>query len=113
MINHWWVTRPQRRLNRIPEILAVIDNVILNHPWQGERNIHVLFEEALEKAGIKKAGDRRDGTGGGGRTYYAWLISLGLIFVQENSGQTKFTLAGEAILAGDSYVNVLKNQILK
>lgn len=113
MINHWWVTRPQRRLNRIPEILAVIDDVILNHPWHGERNIHVLFEDALENAGIKKAGDRRDGTGGGGRTYYAWLISLGLIFIQESSGQTKFTLAGEAILAGDSSVNILKNQILK
>lgn len=113
MINHWWVTRPQRRLNRIPEILAVIDDVILNHPWRGEHDIHVLLEEALENAGIKKTGVRRDGTGGGGRTYYAWLVSLGLIFVQDQTGCTKFTLAGEAVLAGDSSVEVLKNQILK
>ena len=35
--------------------------------------------KALEKAGLKREGERRDQTGGGARTYKAWLASLGLI----------------------------------
>ena len=67
----------------------------------------------FEKAGLKRVGDRRDQTGGGARTYKAWLMSLGLIFTQESTGRIKLTLAGEAIMNGDSPVSVLTNQILK
>lgn len=71
------------------------------------------LEEALEEAGLKRVGERRDQTGGGGRTYLAWVASLGLIFTQESTQQLKLTLAGEAIMNGDSPVSVLKNQVLK
>ena len=113
MLNYWWVTRPKRKLNSIPEILACCADVSLNSEWQGNVYTHLAFEKALEDTGLKRAGPRRDQRGGGGRTYYAWISSLGLVFVQETTGQTKLTLAGEAILNGDSPVDVLKGQILK
>ena len=113
MINYWWVTRPKRRLNIVPEVLASVAHETLNNQWEGQRWAHLSVEEALEQAGLKRQGERRDQTGGGARTYIAWLSSLGLIFTQESTKQLKLTLAGEALLAGDSPVKVLTHQILK
>ncbi len=113
MINNWWVTRPKRKLNSIPETLAAVAQIALNQEWQGQRDTHLDFEAALEEASIKRVGERRDQRGGGGRTYIAWLKSLGLVFDQDKTGKLKLTLAGEAIMAGESPVSVLTHQILK
>ena len=113
MLNYWWVTRPKRKLNSIPEVLSTCAEISLDQEWQGQRDSHLSLEEALEEAGLKKTGERRDHTGGGGRTYQAWVASLGLIFIQQSTGKMKLTLAGEAIMNGDSPVSVLTNQILK
>lgn len=112
-MNYWWVTRPKRKLNSIPEVLTTFAEISLNQEWQGQRESHLTFEDALESAGLKRKGERRDQTGGGARTYRAWVSSLGLIFTQESTGKIKLTLAGEAIMNGDNPVNILKNQILK
>ena len=92
MINNWWVTRPKRKLNSIPETLATVAEIALNQEWQGQRVTHLNFEAALEKAEIKRVGERRDQRGGGARTYIAWLKSLGLVFDQEATGKLKLTL---------------------
>lgn len=112
-LNYWWVTRPKRKLNSIPEVLAAFSNVALSVRWSAARNVHILFEEELERDGLKRIGERRDHSGSGGRTYQAWLSSLGLIFIQESTGIPFLTLAGEAILEGKSPVEVLKYQVLK
>ena len=113
MINYWWVTRPKRKLNSIPEILSTFAELSLNQQWEGQRSSHLSFEDALEQAGLKRKGERRDQRGGGARTYKAWLVSLGLVFIQESTKQIRLTLAGEAILNGSSPVEVLKEQVLK
>lgn len=113
MMNYWWMTRPKRKLNSIPEVLATFSEISLNQEWEGQRDTHLTLEDALEHAGLKRTGERRDQTGGGARTYRAWLESLGLIFVQESTNKILLTLAGEAIMAGDSPVAVLKNQVIK
>lgn len=113
MINYWWVTRPKRRLDSIPEVLTVFSDISINQEWDGQRVTHLSLEDALENAGLKRIGERRDQTGGGARTYRAWLVSLGLIFTQKSSNRIKLTLAGESIMNGVSPVYVLKNQILK
>lgn len=112
-LNYWWVTRPKRKLNSIPEVLATFSKVALAAQWSGSRDVHIKFEEELEKDGLKRVGQRRDGSGSGGRTYQAWLSSLGLIFIQEDTGIPFLTLAGEAIMKGKSPVEVLKDQVLK
>ena len=113
VLNYWWVTRPKRKLNSIPEVLAAFSNVALSAQWSGSRNVHIEFEEELERDGLKRVGERRDHSGSGGRTYQAWLSSLGLIFIQESTGIPFLTLAGEAIMEGKSPVAVLKDQVLK
>lgn len=112
-LNYWWVTRPKRKLNSIPEVLAAFSNIALSAQWSGSRDVHIQFEDELERTGLKRIGQRRDHTGSGGRTYQAWLSSLGLIFIQDNTGIPFLTLAGEAIMEGKSPVAVLKNQVLK
>ncbi len=113
ILNYWWVTRPKRKLNSIPEVLAAFSNVALSAQWTRSRSVHIQFEEELERSGLKRIGERRDHSGSGGRTYQAWLSSLGLIFIQESTGIPYLTLAGEAIMEGKSPVTVLKNQVLK
>ncbi|WP_233436797.1 restriction endonuclease FokI C-terminal domain-containing protein [Trichococcus shcherbakoviae] len=113
IINYWWVTRPKRKLNSVPEVLAAVASVSLDNEWNGQRNTHLNVEEALEAYKLKRIGERRDHSGSGARTYMAWLKSLGLTFTQESTGLLKLTLAGEAILAGAPPVDILKNQVLK
>lgn len=108
LLNYWWVTRPKRKLNSVPEVLSAFAEASLDQEWQGQRSSHLSFEEMLEEAGLKRKGERRDQTGGGARTYKAWVMSLGLIFTQESTGKIKLTLAGEAIMNGDNPVEVLK-----
>ena len=74
MLNYWWVTRPKRKLNSIPEVLSTFAEASLDQEWQGQRDSHLSFEEMLEEAGLKRKGERRDQTGGGARTYKAWVI---------------------------------------
>lgn len=113
MINHWWFSRPKRKLNSVPEVLSVLANEQLNEIWRGEVEAHLSLEDALEAAGLKRTGDRRDQGGGGARTYKAWLSSLGLVFDQESTGAMQLTLAGEALVRGEAPVPVITHQIMK
>ena len=113
MLNYWWVTRPKRKLDSIPEILSCFAEVSLDCEWQGNVYSHLAFEEALERRGLKRVGERRDQRGGGGRTYYVWLSSLGLVYKDEKSGQSKLTEAGEAIVQGRNPEQVLSGQVMK
>ena len=113
MLNYWWVTRPKRKLNSVPEVLSVIAESSLNKIWTEQRGEHLNFENLLEKNNLKREGNRTDQTGGGGRTYIAWIMSLGLIFSQQSTKNLQLTLAGKAILDGVSPVKILTNQILK
>lgn len=110
---YWFVTRPKRRLDSVPQLLSAFDCVVQGGQWAGNRNIQRGYENILEAKGLKRQGERRDGSGSGGRTYAAWLKSLGLIFTRAN-GQTALTLAGEALLNGTSPASeVLAQQVLK
>lgn len=109
--DYWWVTRPKRKLNTIPEELAAFSSVALGKKWTHNRDAHIAFEEELEGSGTKRIGERRDASGSGGRTHAAMLYSLGLWF--EKNDQVYLTLAGEAIMSGKSSIAVLKKQVLR
>ncbi len=108
--DYWWVTRPKRKLNIIPEELAAFCSCALGKKWTHNREVHLAFEAELEGSGTKRIGERRDGTGSGGRTHGAMLYSLGLWF--EKNDKVFLTLAGEAIMSGKTPVPVLKKQVL-
>lgn len=109
--DYWWLTRPKRKLDPIPEELAAFSAVAITQQWTGNRKQQIAYEEELESGGIKRVGERRDGSGSGGRTHAAMLYSLGLWFEYDN--QVFLTLAGEAIMAGKSPLEVLKKQVLR
>lgn len=113
MINYWWVTRPKRKLNSVPEVLASISAIALQKEWNGQKDTQLSVEEALEDAGLKRVGERRDQGGSGARTYITWLKSLGLLFTAQNSKKLELTLAGEAILEDEFPFETIKNQVLK
>lgn len=54
MINYWWVTRPKRKLNSVPEVLTAFAEISLNQEWEGQRDTHLSLEEALEEANLKE-----------------------------------------------------------
>ena len=109
--DYWWVTRPKRKLNPIPEELAAFCSVALGKKWTHNRDLHIAYEEELETSGTKRVGERRDASGSGGRTHAAMLYSLGLWF--EKNDMVFLTLAGEAILDGKSPVEILKKQVIR
>ena len=111
MQDYWWVTRPKRKLNPIPEELAAFCSTALGKKWTRNRDSHIEFEIELEQTGTKRVGERRDASGSGGRTHAAMLYSLGLWF--EKNETVFLTLAGEAIMQGKSLVPVLKKQVLR
>lgn len=113
MLNYWWVTRPKRKLDSVPEILRCCAAVAQSCEWQGNTYTHLKFEEELEKRGLKRVGERKDQRGGGGRTYFAWLSSLGLVYLQDNTGTVKLTDAGTAIAEGQDPHIILTKQVLK
>ncbi len=116
MINYWWVSRPKRKLDTIPQVLGAFSVAAMTgrkDTWSGSQQIHIAFEDELEREGLKRVGERRDHTGSGGRTYAAWLYSLGLIFYQETTGYPFTTLAGDALIKGEPPVEILTAQVLK
>ena len=54
MINFWWVTRPKRKLNSIPEVLATFAEISLNQEWQGQRDTHLALEEASAEVAFRR-----------------------------------------------------------
>ena len=112
-IKNWWVTRPKRKLNSIPELLAQFVSVTANNEWSGNRDKHIAFENAIESTNLKRIGERRDASGSGGRTYIAWMRSLGLLFAQNSTNKMYLTLAGEAIIRGENIQKVLSHQVIR
>ena len=113
MINYWFVSRPKRKLNSVPDVLSVFAEQALHEVWSGQRESQLSLEDALESSGLKRKGDRRDQSGSGARTYRSWLMSLGLLFTQISTKKLFLTLAGEAIMNGASPVRILTNQVFK
>lgn len=109
---YWFFPRPQRKLYRIPLTVAAIREVAEGRKWQGARELHLAFEEVLEREGIKRVGSRRDQRGSGGRTHAALLRSLGLTFLQSD-GTLQLTLAGQDLAAGMPPAAILRDQVLK
>jgi hypothetical protein len=109
MRNTWWVTRPKRSLVAVQLCLSVVASHDRN--WKDDpAETGLAIEEALEVAGLKRIGERRDQTGGGARTYRAWLKSLGLVFMRD--GALHLTLAGEELVKGAAPVPILTKQVL-
>ena len=112
--NMWWFTRPKRSLLSTPQALREFALLYEGRTWSSNgREVELSFEENLERAGIKGEGPRFDRTGGGARTYRAWLRSLGL-FYQDKDKVCYLTDAGEALVKNDMPpFEIIKKQVLE
>lgn len=110
----WWFTRPKRSLLSTPQALREFALLYEGRTWSSDgREVELSFEENLERAGIKGEGPRFDRTGGGARTYRAWLRSLGL-FYQDKDKVCYLTDAGEALVKNDMPpFEIIKKQVLE
>lgn len=117
---YWWITRPKRKPDRIPQSLRIFAGLAAGKRWYGNRNLHMAFEDSLDGASFKRSGDyteRARGNGGsGGRTHAALLYSLGLWFSHRDASaadeEVHLTLAGQALVDQEDAFPVLRKQIL-
>ena len=98
--DYWMLSRPQRKLYRLPLTVAALHEAAGGSGWGGNRESHIAFEEILEREGIKRPGARRDQTGSGGRTHAALVRSLGLAFNSAETERLELTQAGIALAEG-------------
>lgn len=113
MINNWQIPRNKRQLYPVVDILALFNLHSIGQIWKSDVARQLNFELELERYGLKRTGSRRDQRGGGARTYESWLFNLGLIFNETDTGISRLTLAGEALLNGEPPVPIITNQLMK
>lgn len=97
----------------MPLCLKVLADVAAGRDWHSEgKHTELAIEQGLEDAGLKRPGKRRDQGGGGGRTYRAWLKSLGLVFM-DDANRMQLTCAGQALVQGQAPLPILSQQVYK
>ena len=109
--NTWWVTRPRRYLDPIPDAIKIFANYV-GEQWITGAAIQLDFESELVKAGLKGAGGKRDKRGSGARTWAAWLRMWGLWFREHQARTVQLTLCGEALVKGQKPVPLLTKQVV-
>lgn len=117
---YWWMTRPHRKLIRIPKSLAAFAGVGAGQEWTGNKDLQIEFETLLEQLDLKRPGDHTEravGRGGsGGRTHAQLLYSLGLFFYHRETAEADeevhLTLAGQALVDQEDALPILRKQVL-
>jgi hypothetical protein len=109
--NTWWVTRPRRYLNPIPEAIKIFANYV-GEEWLTGSAVQLDFEDELVKAGLKGTGGKRDKRGSGARTWAAWLKMWGLWFREHQTRTIQLTLCGDALVKEQNPVPLLTKQVL-
>lgn len=118
---YWMITRPQRKLIRVPQMVAAFASVAAGQCWTKNKQLQMDFEDKMELLGVKKTTgqkterDRNKG-GSGGRTYAAMLTSLGLIFFHKDDPasdeEVHLTLAGQALVDHEDALPILRKQVI-
>lgn len=119
-LQYWMMTRPHRKLIRVPQSIAAFASVAAGKPWEGNRSLQITFETELERNGLKRRGDHTErdrGRGGsGGRTHAAMLYSLGLFFTYKDRAEAEeevhLTLAGQALVDQQDALPILRRQVM-
>lgn len=119
-LQYWMMTRPHRKLIRVPKSIAAFSSVALGERWEGNRQAQIRFETELERNDLKRVGEHSErdrGRGGsGGRTHASLLYSLGLFFTWKESPdaaeEVHLTLAGQALVDQEDALPILRRQVM-
>lgn len=113
---YWFVSRQKRQLTTILDALITFRDVCVGKNWSRDRELQLQYEDELGKQKITQHGSlrsRKTNTGGGGiRTLITQFKDLGLIFIEEATGNAELTLVGEAMVDGEiSFVQGMRMQL--
>lgn len=119
---HWKFPRPLRKLTHVPERLTLFLGLAEGLVWEGDIALHLAFEDAMSKTGMKSDRGYRERLskqghpGSTGRTNAAALSALGLISTYPDSRTGEYvirtTLAGEALARRKPPHQILQRQVL-
>lgn len=107
----WFITRPERDPKFHVDALEALKEATngFTEKWQGNRSMHIEYERALNKQGLKRNNLSNDGSGG--RTWVAMLKTFSYVYTDED-GYLKTTRVAEALLQGDKLRENTSKQIL-
>jgi AlwI restriction endonuclease len=107
----WFITRPERDPKFHLDALEALHDATngFTEKWQGNREMHLEYERALNRHEVKRANVSRDGSGG--RTWVAMLKTFSYVYTDEE-GYLKLTRVGEALLNGKKIRGNVAKQIL-
>lgn len=117
---HWFVTRPHRKLIAIPKSISAFASISAGKTWTKNRELQMKFEDTLEDVGLKRRGnhtERDRGSGGsGGRTHAQLLYALGLYFfykdAEDSAEEVHLTTAGQALVDREDALPILRKQVM-
>ena len=114
MYNHWFASRPKRKLTVVLNALVAFNDLCVGKKW--EPALQLDYEDLLEERGLMQHGTlraRKAGIGGGGaRTYMKQLKDLGLAFQEDDNKKCRLTLIGRDLVNGDiSFVEAMRLQL--
>lgn len=107
----WFITRPERDPKFHVDALEALEEATnrFKEKWHGNRSIHLEYERALIRHGIKRNNVSKDGSGG--RTWVAMLKTFSYVYTDED-GYLKVTRVGQALLQGQNMRENISKQIL-
>lgn len=113
--NHWFISRQKCTFDDLIDILMSFREYGLNKKWT--MDVQLSIEDDLTKKGIIKYKERRSREvkqgGGGVRTLWALLRSLGFVFLDEQK-IVRFTYAAIDLLEGNEKLyDIVRNQLIK
>lgn len=114
----WFLPRQKRQLTLMIEYVSALNNLVVGKKWSGNHELQYAYEDEISRLGLRSTGNlraREEDLGGGGvRTTYAQLKTLGLIFEETGTKIVRLTYAGEALISGkQSFVEVMRYQLLR
>lgn len=114
----WFLPRQKRQLTLMVEYVSALNNLVVGKKWSGNHELQYEYEDEISRLGLRNTGNlrsREENLGGGGvRTIYAQLKTLGFIFEESRTKIVRLTYAGEALISGrQSFVDVMRHQLIR
>jgi hypothetical protein len=106
--------RNMRRISpwKIAQTLSLFSQQIQESSWRGNQRAQNSFRQALEDAGIIRAGAPYDPHSGGPRTYEAQMRCLGLVF-RRGDESIWLTRAGQDLVDAEPPLPILQSMLLR
>jgi len=114
----WFLPRQKRQLTLMVEYVSALNRLVVGKKWSGNHELQYQYEDEIGRLNLRNTGTlraREENLGGGGiRTTFAQLKTLGFIFEENRTKIVRLTYAGEALISGrQTFVDVMRHQLVR